>query len=190
MTKKQILVGIGVGCGCLAFLTLGGVVTALILVPTVNTILSDARVSRIASSINSLKDAVTKYNADTARFPREDLDFIRRPDRKLVENWKGPYLDSFPENPFKNNAISDWRLTPSAIAQKGIALPGEEAYGWTWYMDGITPAVYDRIEDQLNEGEGKLGNGPSKGLIHSSSEAKTDIYLIIAYPTDAKGDPL
>ena len=165
-------------------------VLAAILVPTINTILSDARVSRIASSVNSLKDAVTKFNGDTARFPREDLDFIRRPDRTVVENWKGPYLDSYPENPFKNDAVSDWRLTPDAFAQSGIAIPGEEAFGWCWFMDELgATSVFDRIEDQLNEGDGKLGNGIDKGLIHSTG-AKRNIFLIVAYPTDAAGDPL
>lgn len=163
-------------------------VIAAILVPTINTILADGRIGMIHASVGSMKAAVAKYNGDTYRFPTDLLDFMRRPDN-VAGNWKGPYLDSYPENPFKNNAISDWRLTPDPTAHACVSL--EPLFGWAWFMDELgATTVFDRVEDALDEGPGRHGTGTDCGLVQSIPNDKRNVWLIIAWPTDAQGNPL
>ncbi len=60
-----------------------------------------AQITAAKQDIENLKKAVTFYKFDTNQFPQELRDLVKEPDE--VRNWKGPYLERLPRDPWENH---------------------------------------------------------------------------------------
>ncbi len=84
---------------------------SMLVVPNVMKRFQKAKYSTLRTTIASLKDALTEYEVDMGHLPdkREGglQALVKRPEGKVGESWKGPYLSSneLPLDPWKKELI-------------------------------------------------------------------------------------
>lgn len=60
--------------------------------------------SAAQSTLKTIKLSIEAYKGDTGRLPSTLSDLVNKPtDQKVGRNWKGPYLEKLPEDPWHND---------------------------------------------------------------------------------------
>jgi general secretion pathway protein G len=81
-------------------------ILAAIVAPNVISRIDDASITRAKQDIRGIESALKLYYMDNSRYPSTDqgLDALTtRPNDPTVRNWRGPYLDKMPKDPWNNN---------------------------------------------------------------------------------------
>jgi general secretion pathway protein G len=81
-------------------------ILAAIVAPNVISRIDDAAINRAKQDIRGIESALKLYYMDNSRYPTTDqgLDaLVTRPNDPTVRNWRGPYLDKLPRDPWNNN---------------------------------------------------------------------------------------
>jgi general secretion pathway protein G len=81
-------------------------ILAAIVAPNVISRIDDASINRAKQDIRGIESALKLYYMDNSRYPSTDqgLDALTtRPNDPTVRNWRGPYLDKMPKDPWNNN---------------------------------------------------------------------------------------
>ena len=80
-------------------------ILAAIVAPNVISRIDDAAITRAKQDIRGIESALKLYYMDNSRYPSTDqgLDALTtRPNDPSVRNWRGPYLDKLPKDPWNN----------------------------------------------------------------------------------------
>lgn len=80
-------------------------ILAAIVAPNVISRIDDAAITRAKQDIRGIESALKLYYMDNSRYPSTDqgLDALNtRPNDPTVRNWRGPYLDKLPMDPWNN----------------------------------------------------------------------------------------
>lgn len=81
-------------------------ILAAIVAPNVISRIDDASINRAKQDIRGIESALKLYYMDNSRYPTTDQGLealITRPNDPTVRNWRGPYLDKLPRDPWNNN---------------------------------------------------------------------------------------
>jgi general secretion pathway protein G len=81
-------------------------ILAAIVAPNVISRIDDAAINRAKQDIRGIESALKLYYMDNSRYPSTDLGLdalVTRPNDPTVRNWRGPYLDKLPKDPWNNN---------------------------------------------------------------------------------------
>jgi len=80
-------------------------ILAAIVAPNVISRIDDAAISRAKQDIRGIESALKLYYMDNSRYPSTDQGLealTTRPNDPTVRNWRGPYLDKLPRDPWNN----------------------------------------------------------------------------------------
>jgi|SRR5271156_533693 len=81
-------------------------ILAVVVAPNLFKFLTTARKSTAQSTVQSMKNAITFYNAHTGQWPTRLKDLVVKPtDEKIRKKWQGPYLEveEIPDDPWGNS---------------------------------------------------------------------------------------
>jgi general secretion pathway protein G len=80
-------------------------ILAAIVAPNVISRIDDASINRAKQDIRGIESALKLYYMDNSRYPTTDQGLealTSRPNDPTVRNWRGPYLDKMPRDPWNN----------------------------------------------------------------------------------------
>lgn len=80
-------------------------ILAAIVAPNVISRIDDAQINRAKQDIRGIESALKLYYMDNSRYPSTDQGLealTTRPNDSTVRNWRGPYLDKMPLDPWNN----------------------------------------------------------------------------------------
>jgi general secretion pathway protein G len=80
-------------------------ILAAIVAPNVISRIDDASINRAKQDIRGIESALKLYYMDNSRYPSTDQGLealTSRPNDPTVRNWRGPYLDKMPRDPWNN----------------------------------------------------------------------------------------
>jgi general secretion pathway protein G len=80
-------------------------ILAAIVAPNVISRIDDASINRAKQDIRGIESALKLYYMDNSRYPSTDQGLealITRPNDPTVRNWRGPYIDKLPRDPWSN----------------------------------------------------------------------------------------
>ena len=83
----------------LLVITIIGILAALV-VPKMMGRSEQARQSAARADIASIKTALDAYEVDNGSYPKALADLLQAP--RQARNWRGPYLDKIPQDPWGN----------------------------------------------------------------------------------------
>ena len=78
---------------------------AAIVAPNVISRIDDAAITRAKQDIRGIESALKLYYMDNSRYPSTNLGLealVEQPNDQSVRNWRGPYLDKLPRDPWNN----------------------------------------------------------------------------------------
>lgn len=79
-----------------------------VLAPAINNALKKARKGTAKTTVMNIKNGITRYQAELAKYPQTLKDLIKRPksgDERVTKKWDGPYygeegIEEMPEDPW------------------------------------------------------------------------------------------
>ena len=80
-------------------------ILAAIVAPNVISRIDDASINRAKQDIRGIESALKLYYMDNSRYPTTDQGLealTTRPNDSTLRNWRGPYLDKLPRDPWNN----------------------------------------------------------------------------------------
>lgn len=80
-------------------------ILAAIVAPNVISRIDDAAITRAKQDIRGIESALKLFYMDNSRYPSTDLGLealVQQPNDQSVRNWRGPYLDKLPRDPWNN----------------------------------------------------------------------------------------
>ena len=80
-------------------------ILAAIVAPNVITRIDDASINRAKQDIRGIESALKLYYMDNSRYPPTDQGLealTTQPNDPSLRNWRGPYLDRLPRDPWNN----------------------------------------------------------------------------------------
>ena len=80
-------------------------ILAAIVAPNVISRIDEASITRAKQDIRNIESALKLYYMDNSRYPTTDQGLealTTRPNDPTVRNWRGPYLDRLPRDPWNN----------------------------------------------------------------------------------------
>jgi general secretion pathway protein G len=80
-------------------------ILAAIVAPNVISRIDDAQINRAKQDIRGIESALKLYYMDNSRYPTTDQGLealTARPNDPSLRNWRGPYLDKLPQDPWNN----------------------------------------------------------------------------------------
>ena len=80
-------------------------ILAAIVAPNVISRIDDAAITRAKQDIRGIESALKLYYMDNSRYPSTNLGLealVEQPNDQSVRNWRGPYLDKLPRDPWNN----------------------------------------------------------------------------------------
>ena len=80
-------------------------ILAAIVAPNVISRIDDAAINRAKQDIRGIESALKLYYMDNSRYPTTDQGLealVSRPNDPTLRNWRGPYLDKLPRDPWNN----------------------------------------------------------------------------------------
>jgi general secretion pathway protein G len=80
-------------------------ILAAIVAPNVITRIDDASINRAKQDIRGIESALKLYYMDNSRYPTTDQGLealTTQPNDPSLRNWRGPYLDKLPRDPWNN----------------------------------------------------------------------------------------
>lgn len=80
-------------------------ILAAIVAPNVISRIDDAAINRAKQDIRGIESALKLYYMDNSRYPSTDQGLealVTRPNDPTLRNWRGPYLDKLPRDPWNN----------------------------------------------------------------------------------------
>jgi general secretion pathway protein G len=80
-------------------------ILAAIVAPNVISRIDDASINRAKQDIRGIESALKLYYMDNSRYPTTDQGLealTTRPNDPTLRNWRGPYLDKLPRDPWNN----------------------------------------------------------------------------------------
>lgn len=80
-------------------------ILAAIVAPNVISRIDDASINRAKQDIRGIESALKLYYMDNSRYPTTDQGLealVTRPNDPSLRNWRGPYLDKLPRDPWNN----------------------------------------------------------------------------------------
>jgi len=80
-------------------------ILAAIVAPNVINRIDDASINRAKQDIRGIESALKLYYMDNSRYPTTDQGLealTTRPNDPSLRNWRGPYLDKLPRDPWNN----------------------------------------------------------------------------------------
>lgn len=80
-------------------------ILAAIVAPNVISRIDDASINRVKQDIRGIESALKLYYMDNSRYPTTDQGLealTTRPNDPSLRNWRGPYLDKLPRDPWNN----------------------------------------------------------------------------------------
>jgi general secretion pathway protein G len=83
-------------------------ILAAIVAPNVISRIDDASINRAKQDIRGIESALKLYYMDNSRYPTTDQGLealITRPNDPTLRNWRGPYLDKLPRDPWNNTYL-------------------------------------------------------------------------------------
>jgi general secretion pathway protein G len=83
-------------------------ILAAIVAPNVISRIDDAAINRAKQDIRGIESALKLYYMDNSRYPSTDQGLealTTRPNDPTVRNWRGPYLDKLPRDPWNNTYL-------------------------------------------------------------------------------------
>jgi len=86
----------------LLVVTIIGILAGLV-IPRIIHRSEDARKTRVAADIAGIKTAIGNFEVDNGFFPKSLQDLLQQPSK--AKNWKGPYLENPPVDPWGNPYI-------------------------------------------------------------------------------------
>jgi general secretion pathway protein G len=86
----------------LLVITIIGILAALV-VPKMVGRSEQARQAAARADLSSIKTALDAFEVDNGYYPKNSLDLIQQP--RDVKNWRGPYLDKIPQDPWGNTYV-------------------------------------------------------------------------------------
>jgi len=141
-----------------------GVLVAMVLPSVFNTI-SDAKVKAFAQEIKTYQGAMTKFFADTGRFPHHipsDTGAIyhqlmRNPTgTSAIKGWDGPYIEKEFEHPFNKTAYHRIWSTTGKAQQFDLDGDGTKESGNTSYIriDSLTADQAESLSNAIDKDGG------------------------------------
>jgi len=80
-------------------------ILAAIVAPNVISRIDDASINRAKQDIRGIESALKLYYMDNSRYPSTDQGLealVQQPNDPTLRNWRGPYLDKLPRDPWNN----------------------------------------------------------------------------------------
>jgi general secretion pathway protein G len=86
----------------LLVITIIGILAAMV-IPKMVGRSEQARKTAVQADISSIKTALDAFEVDNGYYPKNLQDLLQQPSN--AKNWRGPYLDKFPQDPWANNYL-------------------------------------------------------------------------------------
>ena len=109
----------------LLVITIIGILAALV-VPKMMGRSEQARQAAAHADISAIKTALDAFEVDNGYYPKNIMDLLQQP--RDAKNWRGPYLDKIPQDPWGNNYAYSFpgKHNPSSYDLMSVGPDGKE----------------------------------------------------------------